>query len=116
MILAILGHFELWAPSFFPLMFQDVSMIPFFFPSFDWNCFLVSSCSSMFISSGSVISVDRSDSLQKGFVLSWSDPSCSWLDSVVSDSVGVICHDLISPLLLYFIFSFILHINLILPA
>src|SRR5882672_2882249 len=38
MILAIFGHFELWAPSFFPLMFQDASVIPFFFPIFDWKC------------------------------------------------------------------------------
>src|SRR5882724_13114971 len=53
MILAILGHFELWALSFFPLMFQDASVIPFFFPIFDWNCFLASSCSSLFISSES---------------------------------------------------------------
>src|SRR5882724_13010420 len=72
MILAILGHFELWVLSFFPLIFQDASMIPFFFPSFDWNCFLVLSCSSMLISAGSVISDDWSGSLQKGFVLSWS--------------------------------------------
>src|SRR5882724_10450864 len=70
MILAILGHFELWALSFFPLMFQDASVIPFFFPNFDWNCFLVSSCSSMFISLKSDISVDKSVSLQKGFSLS----------------------------------------------
>src|SRR5882724_4165138 len=89
-ILAILGHFELWALSFFPLMFQDASVIPFFFPNFDWNCFLVSSCSSMFISSRSVISVDGSVSLQNGFSLSWSESSCSWLDYVVSDYVGVI--------------------------
>src|SRR5882724_10746322 len=89
MILAILGHFELWVLLFFPLIFQDTSMIPFFFPSFDWNCFLVLSCSSMFISSGSVISVDWSGSLQKGFVLSWFELSCLWLDSMVSDSVGV---------------------------
>src|SRR5882724_6852024 len=50
MILAILGHFELWVLSFFPLIFQDASIIPFFFPNLDWNCFLVSSCSSLSIS------------------------------------------------------------------
>src|SRR5882724_8574433 len=71
-------------------MFQDANMIPFFFPNFDWNCCLVSSCSSMFISSRSVISVDGSVSLQKGFLLSWSESSRSWLDSVVSSSAGVI--------------------------
>src|SRR5882724_10032782 len=47
--LAIFGHFELWALSFFPLMFQDASIIPIFFHSFDWNSFLVSLCSSLFI-------------------------------------------------------------------
>src|SRR5882724_3837171 len=73
MILANLGHFELWALSFFP--------------NFDCNCFLVSSCSSMFISSRSVISVDGSVSLHKGFLLSWSGSNCLWLVSVVSDSV-----------------------------
>src|SRR5882724_12745502 len=48
MILAILGYFELWALSFFPLMFQDASVIPFFFPSLDWNCFLAFSGLFMF--------------------------------------------------------------------
>src|SRR5882724_6858662 len=91
MILAILGHFELWVLAFFPPMFQDASMIPFFFPNYDWNCFLVSSCSSMSISLISVSSVDESVSLQKGFTLSCSVSNCSWLDAVVSDSVeGVI--------------------------
>ena len=65
-------------------------MIPFFFPNFDWNFFLVSSCSSMFISLRSDISVGESVSVQKGFSLSWSDSSCLWSDSVVADSVGVI--------------------------
>src|SRR5882724_6999473 len=88
MILAILGHFELWALSFFPLMFLDASMIPFFFPNFVWNCFLVSSCSSMSISLGSVSSFDESVSFQRGFSLSWLDSNCLWLDSVVSESVG----------------------------
>src|SRR5882724_12289268 len=48
-ILAILGHFELWVLSFFPPMFHDASMVAFFFPNLDWNCFLVSLCSSMSI-------------------------------------------------------------------
>src|SRR5882724_11797483 len=66
-ILAILGHFELWALSFFPLMFQDANVILFSFLNLDWNCFLVSSCSVMSISLSSVSSVDKSVSLQKGF-------------------------------------------------
>jgi len=91
MILAILGYFELWALSFFPLMFQDASVIPFFFPSLDWNCFLAFSCSFMFICLEST-SVDFSGSLQKGFVLSWSEFGCSWLDSLISDSADVVLY------------------------
>src|SRR5467141_1754662 len=69
MILAIFGHFELWAPSFFPLMFQDASVIPFFFPIFDWKCFLVLSYS--VISTSSTLGVSEDDSIpsQNGFSL-----------------------------------------------
>src|SRR5882724_10174526 len=87
-IRAIWGHFELWALSFFPLIFQDASVIPFFFPSLDWNCFLTSWCFSMLTSSRSVSSVDGSVSLQKGLLFSWSKSGFSWLESVVSKFVG----------------------------
>src|SRR5882724_1098189 len=96
MILAIWSHFELWALSFFPLIFQDASVIPFFFPSLDWNCFLPSSCFSMLTSSRSVSSVDGPVSLQKGLLLSWSKSGCSWLDSVVSEFVGEVYLFLVS--------------------
>src|SRR5882724_4623210 len=51
MILAILGHFELWALSFFPLVFHDASMIPFFFPSFFMFFYVFSSRSDISIDS-----------------------------------------------------------------
>src|SRR5882724_8474 len=58
--------------------------------------------------------------------LQWLDPGlvplALWEQPLVLDALslgtkgGAHCHNLISPLLLYFIFSFIFHINLILPA
>jgi len=49
------GHFELWALLFFPLMFHDDSVIPFFFPSLPElgfiYIFIYISYSSIFISS-----------------------------------------------------------------
>src|SRR5882724_10204154 len=50
----------------------------------------------MLMSSRSVSSVDRSVSLQKGLLLSWSKSNFSWLDSVVSESVGEVILFLIS--------------------
>src|SRR5882724_1588385 len=112
MILAILGHVELWALSFSPLIFHDASMTPFFFLVligivfcfyFILFYFYFHSCSSMFIPPRSDVSVDESISLQKGIYLSFSDSSCLWLVSVVSDSVEVVIP-----------FSFLISVGLVL--
>src|SRR5467141_3568323 len=89
MILAIFGHFELWAPSFFPLMFQDAIVIPFFFRIFDWKCFLVLSHSVIFLSSTLDISEDVSTPLQNGFSLIYlgAGSCCEVSDSSVEEGL-----------------------------
>src|SRR5882724_7275295 len=66
-ILAILGHLELWELSFLPLMFQDAIVMPFFLPIFDWCCFLLVSWSTICRFSVSEITEEFSELTQKGF-------------------------------------------------
>src|SRR5882724_2176229 len=66
-ILAILGHLELWEPSFLPLMFQDAIVMPFFLPIFDWCCFLLVLWSTIGRFSMSEITEEFLELTQKGF-------------------------------------------------
>src|SRR5882724_7992281 len=66
-ILAILGHLELWELDFLPLMFQDAIVMPFFLPIFDWCCFLLVSWSTICRFSVSEITEEFLELTQKGF-------------------------------------------------
>src|SRR5882724_10522468 len=66
-ILAILGHLELWELSFLPLMFQDAIVMPFFLPIFDWCCFLLVSWSTICRFSVSEITEEVLELIQNGF-------------------------------------------------